>query len=118
MANETVTNHGLTKASGHVTLQVNAPPPSRKGVTYEGAWIRAELEDGKLTHVRLFGQASYSGRTLSQSVDLPDPTAAELEPLRAALVAVLDQWGDHIREATMEGGYQARQFARNNGEEV
>jgi len=115
MADETNKAGGKTRSAGGVTLKLNPPEPKKEGVNYAGSWVRAELDDeGKFT-VRIFGQAQYGDRTLSDHVELTDPG---LEPIKDMLAQVLDAYAETIKTAAMGGAFTARAFALGQGESL
>lgn len=111
---ETNRNSGTAEGAGSLALELNPPAPEQSGeVIFDGAWVRAELDEGKLT-VKVSGQASFAGRTVTQSVELTE----SLEPLKNALQQIINAYEPHVKQVVLGAAYEARQVAKNNGEEV
>lgn len=116
MAENETNVEGGTIASGNITLILNPPTPEASGeVSYEGAWVRAELDGDKLTVV-VRGQASYAGRTSTSSIDLDLVSEPGLAPLAAALQQILDAYGPMVRGATLDHAYRSLAYAKAQGE--
>lgn len=103
---------GSSEPTGLVHLELNPPPSIRSGdVTFEGVWVRAELDGGRLT-VKVSGQAMYMGRTVTQWIALSE----DLMPLQAMLQSILNAYESAVRERVLAAAYEAYTVAVNNGE--
>lgn len=104
---------GKISSSGSVSLVLNPPEidDGIAGVEFDGAWIRAELDDGALS-VRITGQASYLGRTLTCSLDITD----DLAPVQDLLQQILDAYLPAVKKAALADAYEAHSVATVKGE--
>ena len=100
-------SEGTVGTIGGLNLTLNPPKPEEAGVSYDGDWLRVELDDDKLT-VRIFGQATYGTRKCIHHEDIDDPGLA---PLKAVLKQVLDAYGEQVKSDTVQAAYAARSFA-------
>lgn len=104
---------GTVNSSGNVNLVLNPPKVEESivGVEFEGAWVRAELDDGKLT-VKITGQVNYLGRTLTHALEITD----DLVPVRNLLQQILDAYLPVVQKAALADAYQAHAVAATRGE--
>lgn len=104
---------GKINSSGSVSLVLNPPEVDDgiAGVEFDGGWIRAELDDGALT-VRITGQASYLGRTLTHALDVTD----DLVPVQDLLQQILDAYLPAVKRAALADAYEAHTVATVKGE--
>jgi len=106
-------SEGTTAPTGEIKLTLNPPTAEKTGVVYGGCWVRAELDDEGNFTVRLFGQAAYAGRSVSDHVDLTD---TGLTPIKDALAQVLSAYGKEAENTVMQSAFAARAFAQAQGE--
>lgn len=104
---------GSINSSGNVSLVLNPPEIDGEiaGVAFEGAWVRAELDDGVLS-VKITGQANYLGRTLTHALDITD----DLAPVQSLLQQILDAYLPAVKKAALADAYQAHAVATVKGE--
>lgn len=100
-------------SSGNVSLVLNPPEldDGIAGVEFDGAWVRAELDNGTL-RVKITGQASYLGRTLTHALDITD----DLMPVQSLLQQILDAYLPAVKKAALADAYQAHSVATVKGE--
>jgi hypothetical protein len=104
---------GVAGSSGNVSLVLNPPEidDGIAGVEFTGARVRAELDDGKLS-VKVIGQVSYLGRTLTHTLDVTD----DVFPVSNLLQQILDAYLPVVKQATLADAYQAHAVAGVKGE--
>lgn len=104
---------GNVTSSGNVSLVLNPPETDSEiaGIEFDGAWVRAELDDGVLS-VKITGQVNYLGRTLTHALDITD----DLAPIQGLLQQILDAYLPAVKKAALSDAYQAHAVAKVKGE--
>lgn len=104
---------GDMRPRGEVRAEKNADrAPVSTAARFTGATVTVRYDGDTLT-VRMGGQASFGGRTATQSFEVDGG-----RDLKAALDALLDEHRDEIEAQTMGAAYEAVSLARRRGEEV